>query len=113
MLTNKWPFESAVIHTTTTCEKVCGSNLQKMKPDCDTPPDTRLALVQRYLHLTRTVMPALAQTQTNEWLVQNDHCFQRIVLDAVCGRVWYVHVLRPAYSLLVSRASAPRRHDNG
>jgi hypothetical protein len=30
--------------------------------------------------------------------VRNDHCFQRILLDAVCGGVWYDHVAgRPAY----------------
>lgn len=70
---------------------------QKMQQCCDVPQDTRSELVERYLHLTRTVMPALAQTRTSRWPVKNDHCFQRIVLDGVCGGVWYDHVLRPAY----------------
>ena len=65
--------------------------------DCDVRQETTLDLIHRYLHLTQMVMPALAQTRSNIWPVQNDHCFQRIVLDAVCGGVWYDHVSRPAY----------------
>ena len=29
-----------------------------------------------------------------------DHCFQRIVLDHVCGGVWHEHLNRPAYKHL-------------
>jgi len=32
-----------------------------------------------------------------DWPVRFDHCFQRIVLDHVCGGVWYDHIDRPAY----------------
>jgi hypothetical protein len=32
--------------------------------------------------------------------VRNDHCFQRIVLDAICGGTWYDHIARPAYKHL-------------
>jgi hypothetical protein len=71
-----------------------------MKHDGDASQKTRLELIQCYLHLTRTVMPALAQTPSNQWPVRNDHCFQRIVLDAVCGGVWYDFVSRPAYQHL-------------
>lgn len=42
-------------------------------------------------------MPALAKSANAGWPVRNDHCFQRIVLDAVCGGVWYDHIARPAY----------------
>jgi len=42
-------------------------------------------------------MPELARTTHGHWPVRNDHCFQRIVLDTVCGGVWYDHLNRPAY----------------
>ncbi|WP_243455730.1 GCN5-related N-acetyltransferase [Sphingosinicella sp. BN140058] len=33
------------------------------------------------------------------WPVRDDHCFQRILLDAACGGIWYDHVAgRPAYA---------------
>lgn len=52
-------------------------------------------------------MPTLARDGTKRWPVVNDHCFQRIVLDAVCGGVWYDHVPRPAYkNLTVGQARA-------
>ncbi len=71
-----------------------------MQPSFDLPPPTFLAPVAQYLHLTRTVMPALAQTSKTHWPVRNDHCFQRIVLDSICGGVWYEHIARPAYRYL-------------
>jgi hypothetical protein len=57
-------------------------------------------LVQEYLNLTRKVMPTLARTTNGHWPVRNDHCFQRIVLDTICGGVWYDHIARPAYKRL-------------
>jgi hypothetical protein len=69
----------------------------KMQRSFDLPQTTHLALVEQYLHLTRTVMPALAQTSKRHWPVRNDHCFQRIVLDTICGGVWYDHIAQPAY----------------
>lgn len=68
-----------------------------MTQDCQTPEEARIVHVQQYLHLTRIVMPQLALTLKNEWPVQHDHCFQRIVLDAICDGVWYNHIARPAY----------------
>jgi hypothetical protein len=66
-----------------------------------TPDQPRTAdLVSRYMVLTKEIMPHLAQTSHRHWPVRNDHCFQRIVLDAVCGGVWYNHLLRPAYKNL-------------
>ena len=53
-------------------------------------------LIQRYLHLTRAVMPELARDATRGWPVRHDHCFQRIVLDTICDGVWYDHIARPA-----------------
>ena len=66
-----------------------------------TPAQPRTAdLVSQYLVLTKEIMPDLARTSHTHWPVRNDHCFQRIVLDAVCGGVWYDHLLRPAYKNL-------------
>ncbi|CAM3764829.1 hypothetical protein [Polynucleobacter brandtiae] len=53
--------------------------------------------IERYLHLTKNVMPILAKTTQTDWPVQNDHCFQRIVLDAICDGPWYDKIIRPAY----------------
>ncbi|WP_025052432.1 hypothetical protein [Sulfitobacter noctilucae] len=50
--------------------------------------------------LTKETMPQLARTSHQHWPVQNDHCFQRIVLDTVCGGTWYDHIARPAYKHL-------------
>lgn len=59
----------------------------------------RAALEARRLELTRRVLPALAAER--EWPVSADHCFQRILLDAVCSGRWYDHVQgRPAYRAL-------------
>ena len=63
----------------------------------DLPETPHLSLVARYLHLTRSVMPGLARTSKCHWPVRNDHCFQRIVLDTICGGIWYDHIARPAY----------------
>lgn len=57
-------------------------------------------LVADYMRLTKDVLPALARTERADWPVHEDHCFQRIVLDAVCGGVWYNHLDRPAYKHL-------------
>lgn len=53
--------------------------------------------VDRYLHLTKTVLPQTARGGSVRWPVVNDHCFQRIILDHVAGGVWYDHIPRPAY----------------
>ena len=62
------------------------------------PPLCRTAdLVSRYLILTKEVMPEMARDPQSKWPVRNDHCFQRIVLDAVCDGIWYQYLARPAY----------------
>ena len=63
-------------------------------------------LVSRYMVLTKEIMPHLARTSHRHWPVCNDHCFQRIVLDAICGGVWYDHLLRPAYKNLTHDLAA-------
>ena len=57
-------------------------------------------LVSAYLHLTKEVLPALACNSRRNWPVSKDHCFQRIILDHVCGGVWYEYLDRPAYKNL-------------
>jgi hypothetical protein len=46
-------------------------------------------LRREYRRLTEDVLPAEAD---GSWPVHLDHCFQRIVLDAVFGDEWYDHV---------------------
>ncbi|EBA10594.1 hypothetical protein [Roseobacter sp. CCS2] len=53
--------------------------------------------VAHYLRLTRQVLPQLARQHGAQWPVKHDHCFQRIVLDTICGGVWYDYLARPAY----------------
>ena len=57
-------------------------------------------LVRAYLHLTKEVLPALARNGRRNWPVSEDHCLQRIILDHVCGGVWYEYLDRPAYKNL-------------
>ena len=57
-------------------------------------------LVSAYLHLTKEVLPALARNGRRNWPVFEDHCFQRIILDHICGGVWYEYLDRPAYKNL-------------
>lgn len=56
----------------------------------------RAGLEERWLGLTREVLPGLAAARG--WPVRFDHCFQRILLDHAVGGRWYDHVPgRPAY----------------
>ncbi len=53
-------------------------------------------LRQRWLSLTRHDIPARAEAE--QWTLRADHCFQRVIVDAVCEGRWYDHVAgRPAY----------------
>ena len=72
-----------------------------------TPAQLRIAdLVSRYLVLTKEIMPHLARRSHPHWPVCNDHCFQRIVLDTLCGGVWYDWLPRPAYKNLTHDQAA-------
>ena len=66
----------------------------------DAEEERKDTLIATYMHLTKTVMPSLAPTAERNWPVREDHCFQRIVLDTICGGVWYQHLERPAYKNL-------------
>ena len=52
----------------------------------------RYELQDRYLELTRTELPARARQRN--WVVAEDHCFMRIILDRLCGDCWYHHLDR-------------------
>jgi len=70
--------------------------------------DNTAALIQEYLTLTREVMPQLAQQlnraqghkSVTKWPVEQDHSFQRILLDTICEGVWYDSIKSPAYKHL-------------
>ena len=57
-------------------------------------------LIATYMHLTKELLPSIARSDQTDWPVSEDHCFQRIVLDQVCGGLWYEHLGRPAYKHL-------------
>ena len=59
-------------------------------------------IIQVYIHLTKEVLPSIAKKKSPDWPVYEDHCFQRIVLDTICGGVWYEHLKRPAYKNLTN-----------
>ncbi|MEM1228668.1 MAG: hypothetical protein AAGJ40_23520 [Planctomycetota bacterium] len=52
----------------------------------------RYELQDRYLELTRIKLPAEARKQG--WVVTEDHCFLRIILDRLFGGCWYDHLDR-------------------
>ncbi|MEM6855757.1 MAG: hypothetical protein AAF593_15220 [Planctomycetota bacterium] len=52
----------------------------------------RYDLQNRYLDLTRIQLPSLGRTRG--WVVTEDHCFMRIVLDHVFADCWYHHLDR-------------------
>ena len=59
--------------------------------------------VERYIKLTKEVLPMMASDKKLQWPVKYDHCFQRIVLDNICNGCWYDHLKRPAYNHLSNR----------
>ena len=64
-------------------------------------------LINSYMHLTKNVLPSLAKDGLQTWPVVEDHCFQRIVLDTICGGVWYEFIDRPAHKhLTIEQVSA-------
>ena len=58
--------------------------------------------IDDYMKLTKTVLPSMARSGERDWPVREDHCFQRIVLDTICGGVWHEHLDRPAYKHLTN-----------
>ena len=52
------------------------------------------------MHLTSEVLPSLAKKKSHDWPVYQDHYFQRIVLDTICGGAWYEQRKRAGYKNL-------------
>jgi|TARA_B110000967_G_C18876359_1_gene558523 hypothetical protein len=63
-------------------------------------PNHTADLVSRYMILTKEIMPQMVRNREVKWPVQNDHCFQRIVLDAICNGHWHKYLAPPAYKHL-------------
>ena len=57
-------------------------------------PSHREELEDRWLALTRRVLPGMAAAEG--WPIRLDHCFMRVCLDAAIGRPWHEAVRRPA-----------------
>ena len=66
----------------------------------DAEKEEKDALIATYMHLTKEVLPSMARSDRTNWPVSEDHCFQRIILDQICGGVWYKYLGRPAYKHL-------------
>jgi hypothetical protein len=58
------------------------------------PASSRDELVARYRWLVDVELPAAAGA--GRWVVVNDHCFGRILLDHAVGGRWYDHLDRRA-----------------
>lgn len=54
------------------------------------------ALRRRWLTLMRAALPDAAAMRP-DWPVRLDHCFGRVILDAVCGRPWREVLPPPAW----------------
>ncbi|MEM1212223.1 MAG: hypothetical protein AAGI68_07975 [Planctomycetota bacterium] len=54
--------------------------------------DDRYALQERYLALTRNELPAAALR--HGWVIREDHCFMRVILDHLFEACWYDHLDR-------------------
>ncbi|CAA9588306.1 hypothetical protein AVDCRST_MAG81-4384 [uncultured Synechococcales cyanobacterium] len=59
---------------------------------------TKEALIQEYLRLTKTVLPQKARE--SRWILTQDHCFQRVILDSLFQDCWYYYLDKPAYQHL-------------
>ena len=54
--------------------------------------DDRYLLQDRYLDLTRVILPA--EARRSNWTLREDHCFMRIILDHLFSDCWYNHLDR-------------------
>ena len=54
--------------------------------------DPRAALLAEYRRLVRRELPAAAHA--NRWPLRDDHCFARLILDALFQGCWYDHLDR-------------------
>ncbi|WP_269519078.1 hypothetical protein [Alteromonas sp. BMJM2] len=76
----------------------------------NTEDSERSMAIESYLEYTKTILPAMATSLVSQsinsanqlvtWPIQNDHCFQRVVLDTICQAAWYDVIPSPAYKNL-------------
>ncbi|MEM1061403.1 MAG: hypothetical protein AAF532_14660 [Planctomycetota bacterium] len=59
------------------------------------PGDDPVALYRRRVEVD---LPAAAAA--GGWALRDDHCFARVLLDRLCGGVWYDHIPKPAWKHL-------------
>ncbi len=60
--------------------------------------EPRSVLRERWLLLTREILPAMALEE--HWPIRFDHCFMRVCLDESMGRPWTEVVQRPAVATM-------------
>ena len=75
-----------------------GASLFPPDPISDSDGGSRAALVERWLLLTREILPAMAAGEN--WPIRFDHCFMRVCLDEAMGRPWTEVVRRPAIATM-------------
>ncbi|MEN0110107.1 MAG: hypothetical protein AAF805_05240 [Planctomycetota bacterium] len=69
--------------------------------------EDRYALQDRYLELTRELLPRAAER--GGWRLRENHCFMRVLLDDVCGDAWR-RVLDPRLVAYKQLTNAQLRH---
>ena len=57
----------------------------------DAEKEEKDTLITTYMHLTKEVLPSLARNDQTDWPVREDHCVQRIEIDAICGGARHKH----------------------
>lgn len=68
--------------------------MPKSKKPAKNPNEERFRLIDEYFRLTSEVLPKKA-TEEN-WAALEEAHFQRIILDNICGGVWYGKLKEPA-----------------
>lgn len=63
-----------------------------LKLTAETEEEGRAGLLAEYRRLVRVELPMAARA--GRWVLRQDHCFARVILDAVCGGCWYAHLRR-------------------
>ena len=59
-------------------------------------------LIDTRMHLIKGELPRLSLSDSRHRPVCKDHCLRQIVLDMICGGVWYEHLGRPVYKHLTN-----------
>ncbi len=66
------------------------------RPEAEGAEHSPNALQALWLQRMRQDLPAAAATRP-DWPIRLDHCFGRVILDAVCGAPWREVVASPAW----------------